>query len=81
MPHPSYLFIHTCTICMLYVCLRAIDHEHDSTFGMYIHSSCRFHTSCVCCCMQIDRLSVLENVLAQEKLASQHIVSVYETGV
>jgi len=21
---------------MLYVCLRAIDHEHDSTIGMYI---------------------------------------------
>ena len=58
---------------MLHVFLRAIDHEHDSTFGMYIPLAA-LNTSCICCCMQIDRLSVLVSVVAQEKLASQHIV-------
>lgn len=60
------------SVCYTSVCVLSIM-STTARLGMYIPLAA-LNTSCICCCMQIDRLSVLVSVLAQEKLASQHIV-------
>ncbi len=85
MPHPSYLVIHTCTICTLHVCLRAIDHDDDqSTVGMYVRVPLGAFTrhSHVAACKLTGCECVSSKILASQP--SRHHVAkclVYETGV